>query len=144
MKEVVKKEIIKWLEAGIIYPIADSSWVSPIQCVPKKGGNTVIPSKDDELIPSKTVTGWRVCMTTGSSTKPQGKTIFHNLSLIKCWTNWLGKNIIAFLMVTRVTIRLLYTQMTRKKPHSHAPMELLLLGGCHSAYATHQVHSKGV
>ena len=36
MKEVVKKEIIKWLDAGIIYPISDSSWVSPMQCVPKK------------------------------------------------------------------------------------------------------------
>ena len=36
MKDVVKKEIIKWLDAGIIYPISDSSWVSPVQCVPKK------------------------------------------------------------------------------------------------------------
>ena len=35
MKEVVKKEILKWLDAGIIYPISDSSWVSPVQCVPK-------------------------------------------------------------------------------------------------------------
>jgi len=38
MKEVVKKEIIKWLDAGIIYPISGSSWVSPVYCVPKKGG----------------------------------------------------------------------------------------------------------
>ena len=36
MKKAVKKEIIKWLDAGIIYPISDSSWVSPVQCVPKK------------------------------------------------------------------------------------------------------------
>ncbi|KAL5570611.1 hypothetical protein UlMin_027186 [Ulmus minor] len=42
MKEVVKKEIIKWLDAGIIYPISDSSWVSPVQCVPKKGGMKII------------------------------------------------------------------------------------------------------
>ena len=62
MKEVVKKEIIKWLDVGIIYPISDSKWVSPIQCVPKKGGITVVPNQDDELIPSKTITGWRVCM----------------------------------------------------------------------------------
>ena len=40
MKEVVKKEIIKGLDARIIYPIADSEWVSPVQCVPKKGGIT--------------------------------------------------------------------------------------------------------
>ena len=62
MKEVVKKEVIKWLDAGIIYPISDSSWVSPVQCVPKKGGMTVITNEQDELIPTRTVTGWRVCM----------------------------------------------------------------------------------
>ena len=62
MKEVVKKEIIKWLDAGIIYPISDSSWVSPVQCVPKKGGMTVITNDNNELIPTRTVTGWRVCM----------------------------------------------------------------------------------
>lgn len=45
MKEVVKKEIIKWLDVGIIYPISDSVWVSPIQCVPKKGGMTVITNE---------------------------------------------------------------------------------------------------
>ena len=62
MKEVVKKEIIKWLEAGIIYPISDSSWVSPVQCVHKKGGITIVPNENNELIPTRTVTGWRICM----------------------------------------------------------------------------------
>ena len=38
MKEVVRKEVIRIMEAGIIYPIADSKWVSPVHCVPKKGG----------------------------------------------------------------------------------------------------------
>lgn len=42
MKEVVKKEIIKLLDFGIIFPISDSSWVSPVQCVPKKGGMPVV------------------------------------------------------------------------------------------------------
>ncbi|KAL5580265.1 hypothetical protein UlMin_012707 [Ulmus minor] len=60
MKEVVKKEIIKWLDAGIIYPISDSSWVSPVQCVPKKGGMTVIENAKNELIPTRVVTGWRI------------------------------------------------------------------------------------
>ena len=44
MKEVVRKEILKLLEAGIIYPVADSEWVSPVHCVPKKGGITVVPN----------------------------------------------------------------------------------------------------
>ncbi|CAM8947563.1 unnamed protein product [Rhodiola kirilowii] len=52
--EVVKKEILKMLDAGIIFPIADSNWVSPIHVVPKKGGMT--------LIPTRTVTCWRMCI----------------------------------------------------------------------------------
>ena len=42
MQEVMKKEIIKWWDAGVICPIADSSWVWPIKCVPKKGGMIVV------------------------------------------------------------------------------------------------------
>ncbi|GKE28570.1 reverse transcriptase domain-containing protein, partial [Tanacetum coccineum] len=59
MQEVVKKEIVKPLDTGIIYPIADSPWVSPIYYVPKKGGITVVTNENDELVPTRTVTGWR-------------------------------------------------------------------------------------
>ncbi|GKC05497.1 reverse transcriptase domain-containing protein [Tanacetum coccineum] len=62
MQEVVKKEIMKLLGTGIIYPIADSPWVSLIQCVPKKGGITVVINENDELVPTRTITGWRVCI----------------------------------------------------------------------------------
>ena len=53
MKEVVRKEILKLLEAGIIYPVADSQWVSPVDSIPKMGGITVVPNDKDELIPHK-------------------------------------------------------------------------------------------
>ncbi|GJY12904.1 reverse transcriptase domain-containing protein [Tanacetum coccineum] len=56
--EVIKKEVIKLLDAGLIYPISDSPWVSPVHCVPKKGGITVIENEDNELIPTRLVTGW--------------------------------------------------------------------------------------
>ncbi|XP_058758788.1 uncharacterized protein LOC131632039 [Vicia villosa] len=62
MKEVVRKEVVKLLDAGLIYPISDSSWVSPVHVVPKKGGTTVIANEKNELIPTRTVTGWRVCI----------------------------------------------------------------------------------
>ncbi|XP_070047287.1 uncharacterized protein [Nicotiana tomentosiformis] len=62
MKEVVNKEVMKWLDAGIIFPISDSNLVSPVQCVPKKGGMTVVPNDNNELISTRTVTGWRICM----------------------------------------------------------------------------------
>lgn len=57
MKEVVKKEILMWVDAGIICPIKDSSWVSPVQCIPKRGGTAVVPNQNNELIPSRIVTG---------------------------------------------------------------------------------------
>ncbi|GKA94941.1 reverse transcriptase domain-containing protein [Tanacetum coccineum] len=60
--EVIKKEVIKLLDAGLIYPISDSPWVSPVLCVPKKGGMIVVENEDNELIPTRLVTGWRVCI----------------------------------------------------------------------------------
>ena len=62
MREVVKKEVLKLLDAGIIYPVPHSEWVSPVQVVPKKGGMTVVENSKNELIPQQTVTGWRMCI----------------------------------------------------------------------------------
>ncbi|GKF84741.1 hypothetical protein Tco_0249639, partial [Tanacetum coccineum] len=60
--DVIKKEVEKLLDAGLIYPISDNPWVSPVHCVPKKGGMTVIANEENELVPTKLVTGWRVCI----------------------------------------------------------------------------------
>ncbi|CAN6583472.1 unnamed protein product [Malus baccata var. baccata] len=62
MMEVVKKEIIKLLDCGVIYPISDSRWVSPVQVVPKKSGVTVVKNAENELVPTRIQTGWRVCI----------------------------------------------------------------------------------
>ncbi|WVZ63915.1 hypothetical protein U9M48_013508 [Paspalum notatum var. saurae] len=62
MREVVKKEVLKLLHAGIIYPIQDSEWVSHVQVVPKKGGMIVVKNQNNELIPQRTITGWRMCI----------------------------------------------------------------------------------
>ncbi|GKV43629.1 hypothetical protein SLEP1_g50893 [Rubroshorea leprosula] len=56
MKEVVKKEVLKLLDAGIIYPISDSKWVSPTQVVPKKSGVTVVENDEGVLVPTRAVT----------------------------------------------------------------------------------------
>ncbi|GJR87255.1 reverse transcriptase domain-containing protein [Tanacetum coccineum] len=58
--DVIKKEVEKLLDAGLIYPISDSPWVSPVHCVPKKGGFTVVENEQNELIPTRLVTGWRM------------------------------------------------------------------------------------
>jgi hypothetical protein len=62
MREVVKKKVLKLLKVGVIYPISDSEWVSPVQVVLKKGGMTVLRNEKNELIPQGTVTGWRMCI----------------------------------------------------------------------------------
>nr|GEW11146.1 reverse transcriptase domain-containing protein [Tanacetum cinerariifolium] len=63
--EVIKKEVIKHLDAGLIYPISDSPWVSPVYCVPKKGRMTVVTNEDNVLIPTRLVTRCRVCIDYG-------------------------------------------------------------------------------
>nr|GEY54847.1 reverse transcriptase domain-containing protein [Tanacetum cinerariifolium] len=60
--KVIKKDVLKLLDAGLIYHISDSPWVSPVHCVPKKGGFTVVENEKNELIPTRLVTGWRVCI----------------------------------------------------------------------------------
>ncbi|CAM8951771.1 unnamed protein product [Rhodiola kirilowii] len=62
LSEVVFKEITKLRDAGIIYSVPDSEWVSPIHVVPKKGGLTVVKNDKGELVPTRTVNGWRMCI----------------------------------------------------------------------------------
>src|SRR3954470_10933140 len=62
MKDVVRTEVLKLLASGIIYTIADSKWVSPVHCVPKKGGMTVVPNDKNELIPQQTIIGYIMCI----------------------------------------------------------------------------------
>ncbi|XP_042405185.1 uncharacterized protein LOC121995530 [Zingiber officinale] len=60
--DVVKKEVTRLLQAGIIYPISDSKWVSPIHVVPKKSGVTVVTNEENELVPTRVKNSWRVCV----------------------------------------------------------------------------------
>nr|GEV90332.1 DNA-directed DNA polymerase [Tanacetum cinerariifolium] len=60
--DVIKKEVEKLFDAGLIYPISDSPWVSPVHCVSKKGGMNVIKNDENKLVPIRLVTGWRVCI----------------------------------------------------------------------------------
>jgi hypothetical protein len=62
MREVVKKEVIKLLDAKIIDLVLHSKWVSLVHCVPKKGGLTVVKNEKNELIPQRAVTRWRMCI----------------------------------------------------------------------------------
>lgn len=62
MKEVVRKEVLKLLEVGTIYPISRSVCVSLVHLMPNKGCMIIIHNKKNELIPSQTVTEWQMCI----------------------------------------------------------------------------------
>jgi hypothetical protein len=62
MHEVVRVDVIKLLDAGIIYPISDSKWVSPIHVVPKRVRLTVVKNQDNELVSTRIQSGWRACI----------------------------------------------------------------------------------
>ena len=62
LQEVVRVEVLKLLQAGIIYPISDSTWVSPTQVVPKKSGVTTIKNEKGEELSTRLTTSWRVCI----------------------------------------------------------------------------------
>nr|GEV24296.1 reverse transcriptase domain-containing protein [Tanacetum cinerariifolium] len=60
--DVIRNEVLKLLDAGLIYPISDSPWVCPVHCVSKKDGFTIIENEENKLILTRLVTGWRVCI----------------------------------------------------------------------------------
>jgi hypothetical protein len=84
MREVLKKEVLKLLKAGVIYPVSDSEWVSPVQVVSKKGGMMVISNEKNELILNGLSSVGGSASTNGRSTKLLKKIISRHPSLMKC------------------------------------------------------------
>ena len=62
LKEVVRAKVVKLLDMGIIYTISDSQWASPVQVMLKNSGVTVVANENNELVPTRVQTGWRVCI----------------------------------------------------------------------------------
>ena len=131
MKEVVRKEVLKWLNAGFIYAISDSSWVSPVHVVPKKGGFTVIRNEKNELIPTRTVTGWRVCIDYIKLNTAARKDHFPLPFIDQMLDRLAGHPHFFFLMDTLDITKFLLHLKIRRKPVLHAHLVLLLLGECH-------------
>ena len=145
MKEVVKKEVLKLLNAGFIYAISDSPWVSPVHVVLKKGGFTVIRNEKNELIPTRTVTGWRVCIDYRKLNTTATRKDHFPLPFIDQMLDRLGghPHFVSWMDI-RGTIRLLLHLKIKRKPHSPVPMAPLLSEECHLGYVMLRLHSKGV
>ena len=117
--DVVKKEVMKLLVAGIIYPISDSTWVSPVQVVPKKSGITVVRNQDNELIPTKVANSWRFCIDYWRLNQTTCKDHFPLPFIDRILKGWQVNHIIAFLMVFQVTCIFILHQRTSTRPYSH-------------------------
>ncbi|GJS74374.1 hypothetical protein Tco_0707215 [Tanacetum coccineum] len=96
VQDVVKNEIVKLLNSGLIHLISDSLWVSLIHMVPKKGGMTVVLNDNNELIPSRTVTGWRVILPNPDCTRRSRKDNIH----FPLWDFCLPTNVVGIMQRT--------------------------------------------
>jgi hypothetical protein len=136
MREVVKKDVIKLLDAGIIYPVPHSEWVSPVHNVPKKGGLTVVKNEKNELIPQRTVTRCGCVSIIVSLTRQRRKITSPYRSSTRCSRDLQTTLIFAFSMGTRGSCKFPFTRMINTKQRLHAHMERLHIEGCPSIYAT--------
>nr|GEU37666.1 DNA-directed DNA polymerase [Tanacetum cinerariifolium] len=141
--DVIKKEVEKLLYAGLIYPISDSPWVIPIHYVPKKGGFTVVENEENELIPTRLVTGWRVFIDYRKLNEATRKDHFPLLFRDQMLERLAGTSTIFFSMVSRVTFKFPSIRKIKKRPHSLVLTERLPTVACLLGYAMHRAHSKG-
>nr|GFA77086.1 reverse transcriptase domain-containing protein [Tanacetum cinerariifolium] len=125
--DVIKQEVIKLLEAGLIYPISDSPLVSLVQCVPKKGWFTVVENEDNELIPTRLVTGWRVCIDYRKLNEATRKDHFPLPFMDQMLERIAGNQYYYFLDGFLVISKFPSIPRIKRKPRSPAPMERLLI-----------------
>ena len=104
------------VDAGVIYLIADSSWVFPIQCVPKKGGTFVVLNEKNELVPMRPVTGWRVSMDYRKLNAWTEKDHFPMPFMDQMLDRLVEKGGTFFLMDIRGIIKFLLHQKIKRKP----------------------------
>ena len=130
MKDLVRTEILKLLESGIIYPIADSGWVSLVHCVPKKGGITVVPNDKNEHIPQRIITGYRMVIDYRKLNKATRKD-HYPLPFIDQMLERLSKHTyFCFLDEYSRFSQILVSQPNEKRPLLLVPLDLMIIHVC--------------
>nr|GEZ45687.1 reverse transcriptase domain-containing protein [Tanacetum cinerariifolium] len=132
---VIKQEVIKLLDAGLIYPISDSPWVSLVHCVPKKGGFTVVEIEENELIPTHLVTGWRVCIDYHKLNEATQKDHLPLPFMDQMLERLAGNQYYCFLDGFLVTFKFPSIPRIKKRPHSPVHMGRSLIVACLLGYA---------
>ncbi|GJV32987.1 reverse transcriptase domain-containing protein [Tanacetum coccineum] len=140
--EVIKQEVIKLLDAGLIYPISDSPWVSPVHCVPKKGGITVVKNEENDLIPTRLVTGWRVCIDYRKLNDTTRKDHFPLPFMDQMVERLAGNEYYCFWTDFLAIFRSRLTHLIKKRLPSPALTRHLPIVACLLGYAMHRAPSK--
>nr|GEW74249.1 reverse transcriptase domain-containing protein [Tanacetum cinerariifolium] len=140
--DVIKNEVLKLLDAGLIYPISDSPWVSPLHCVPKKGGFIVEENEENKLIPTHLVTGWRVCIDYRKLNEATRKDHFALPFMDQMLERLAGNDyyyfLDGFLGYFQIPI-----DPKDKKPHSLILIECFPIVACLLGYAMHRARFRG-
>ena len=141
MQEVVCAEVLKLLQAGIIYPISDSTWVSPTKVVLKKSEVTTLCNEKGEEMPTRLTTGWRVCIDYRRLNEVTRNDHFPLPSRDQLLEGFLATPSIASWMAVQAILKLRLLQKTRRRAPSHAHFEHMLIGGCPLAFVMPLPHS---
>ncbi|GKD25662.1 reverse transcriptase domain-containing protein [Tanacetum coccineum] len=142
--DVIKKEVEKLLDAGLIYPISDSPWVSPVHYVPKKGGFTVVENDENELIPTRLVMGWRVCIDYRKLNEATRKDHFPLPFMDQMLERLAGNEYYCFLDGFLGYFQIPIDPHDQERQHSRVLTEHSPTVACLLAYATHRARSRGV
>ncbi|KAL1549889.1 hypothetical protein AAHA92_17919 [Salvia divinorum] len=135
MREEVMKEILKLLSLGIIYSVPDSEWVSAVHMVPKKSGVQVVTNDKNELVPTRLVTGWRMCIDYRKLNTATRKDHFPYHSLIRCLSDWQENNTFAFWTATVAISKFMSIRRTKPRQLSHFHSGPMHTEECHLACA---------
>ncbi|GJS16800.1 hypothetical protein Tco_0411272 [Tanacetum coccineum] len=135
--DVIKKEVEKLLDAGLIYPISDSPWVSPVHYVPKKGGMTVVTNDDNEMVPTRLVTGWRVVVVIAIVERSTRKIIFPLPFMDQMLERLVGNEFYCFLDGFSGYFQIPIYPNDQEKTTFTCHTERLLIAACLLVYAMH-------
>nr|GEV42556.1 reverse transcriptase domain-containing protein [Tanacetum cinerariifolium] len=135
---VIKNEVLKLLDAGLIYPISDSLWVSPVNYVSKKGGFTVVENEENELILTRLVTGWRVCIDYRKLNEATRKDHFPLPFMDQMLERLAGNDYYCFLDGFSGYFQIPIDPKDQEKPHSLVHTECLPTVACLLGYAMHR------
>ena len=136
MQEVVRIEVLKLLQAGIIYPISDSTWVSPTHVVPKKSGVTTMENEKGEELSTRLTTGWRVCIDYRRLSEVTRNDHFPLPFIDQILERVSRHPFYCFLDgYSRYFQKRLHPKI-KKRPPLHAHLELMLTEGCLFVFAT--------